>query len=68
MPSEADGEYQEPEMRNGSGVDHRHLSPEEADDAVAEEGLAEELPEEDPEFDDEAAAQGADVEEVAGGR
>ena len=66
-PFEGEEPYPEPVRIGGVEADHRHVAPEEAEEAARnrtrgpEEGT---LPEADPDFDEEAALQGADLDEA----
>lgn len=56
--------YPEPVMVGGIEADHRHVSPEEAEQALVLGEGEEWLPDADPAFDEEAAAQGAEPSRV----
>jgi hypothetical protein len=49
-------QYPEPTEHGTTTADHRHVGPEEAEQAKNTDEVEEELPEEDPEFDEELEA------------
>jgi hypothetical protein len=54
-------EYPEPSTYGTTEADHRHVAPEEAEAAKNTDEVEEELPEEDPEFDEELEVAEAKV-------